>query len=144
MSSESSKLNIQAIVLAAGKSSRFKTTTSKLLTSLCGKPLIVHQLEALASHGIPITMVLGYQAEGVLAAAKSVSHADVSGILQHEQKGTGHAVAISVACKLQQALRWLPRVCYGTAPGLTGTQARMQRCRHCADARLLWCLCKPS
>lgn len=95
MSSESSKPSIQAIVLAAGKSSRFKTTTSKLLTSLCGKPLIVHQLEALATHSIPITMVLGYQAEGVLAAAKSVSHAEVSGILQHEQKGTGHAVAIS-------------------------------------------------
>lgn len=115
MNSENSKNTIQAVVLAAGKSSRFKTTTSKLVTPLCGKPLITHQLAAIASHNIPVTLVLGYQADEVLAAAKSVPHIDVSAIMQLEQKGTGHAVAISKPAWKAETLL----VTYGDCPLIT-------------------------
>ena len=34
--------NITTVILAAGKSSRFKSTVSKLIYPLCGMPIISH------------------------------------------------------------------------------------------------------
>lgn len=63
---------MQAIILAAGVGSRLKSVTggvSKALIEIGGRPLIHHQLEALADHGIgPVLVVLGYQAEDVAKA----------------------------------------------------------------------------
>ena len=63
---------MQAIILAAGVGSRLKSVTgglSKALIEIGGRPLIHHQLEALADHGIgPVLVVLGYQAGDVAAA----------------------------------------------------------------------------
>lgn len=60
---------MQAIILAAGVGSRLKTVTggiSKALIEIGGRPLIHHQLEALADHGIgPVLVVLGHQASEV-------------------------------------------------------------------------------
>jgi len=53
----------QAIILAAGKSSRFKTKKSKLLFNICGRTMILYPLKELEALDIPMTVVLGHQAE---------------------------------------------------------------------------------
>ncbi len=98
--SHDSSLNttIQAIILAAGKSSRFHTKQTKLLAPLCGQPMILYPIQLLQSLGISITLVLGYQAEEIahaLATNKSISEkikTDISLVMQKEQRGTGHAL----------------------------------------------------
>jgi len=60
---------MQAVILAAGFGSRLKTVTggkSKALIDVGGRPLIMHQLEALADHGVgPVLVVLGHEADEV-------------------------------------------------------------------------------
>lgn len=60
---------MQAVILAGGVGSRLKSHTNgkpKCLVEIGGRPLILHQLEALADHGVgPVLCVLGYQAEEV-------------------------------------------------------------------------------
>lgn len=63
---------MQAVILAAGKGSRLKPLTggkAKALVEVGGRPLILHQLEALADHGVgPVLVVVGYQADEVKKA----------------------------------------------------------------------------
>lgn len=87
--------SIQAIVLAAGKASRFKTKKTKLLFSICGQPMILYPLKALQQLHIPTTLVLGYQADQIKQEIESNKLQNVSFVLQEEQRGTGHAVACS-------------------------------------------------
>ena len=60
---------MQAVILAGGVGSRLKSHTNgkpKCLVEIGGRPLILHQLEALSDHGVgPVLCVLGYQAEEV-------------------------------------------------------------------------------
>lgn len=60
---------MQAIILAAGFGSRLAPVTggkSKALVEIGGRPLILHQLEALADHGVgPVLVVVGHQADEV-------------------------------------------------------------------------------
>lgn len=62
---------MQAVILAAGFGSRLKSLTggkAKPLLEVGGRPLILHQLEALADHGVgPVLVVVGHQAEDVKA-----------------------------------------------------------------------------
>jgi bifunctional UDP-N-acetylglucosamine pyrophosphorylase/glucosamine-1-phosphate N-acetyltransferase len=89
------KQTIQAIVLAAGKSTRFNTDKSKLLTPLCGQELILYPLKALAVLEIPITVVVGHQKEQLITLIQDKNFNNLSFIEQKEQKGTGHAVLIT-------------------------------------------------
>lgn len=58
---------MQAIILAAGFGSRLAPVTggkSKALVEIGGRPLILHQLETLADHGVgPVLVVVGHQAD---------------------------------------------------------------------------------
>ena len=83
----------RAIVLAAGKSSRFKTKKSKLLFNICGQSMILYPLRALEALSIPITLVLGHQAEAVKHEVVMAGIKDAQFVLQQEQRGTGHAVS---------------------------------------------------
>src|ERR671938_1334467 len=62
---------MQAVILAGGVGSRLRALSGgkpKCLIEVGGRPLILHQLEALADHGVgPVLVVLGYQAETVKA-----------------------------------------------------------------------------
>lgn len=86
-------LNIKAIVLAAGKSTRFKTKKSKLLFSICGQSMILYPLKVLAELNIPMTVVLGHQADVVQKEIERAQVDNVSFVIQQQQLGTGHAVA---------------------------------------------------
>ncbi len=87
------KLNTRAIVLAAGKSTRFRTKKTKLLFSICGQSMVLYPLRALEALDIPITMVLGYQNELVTQEITNAGVKNVTYVIQKEQLGTGHAVA---------------------------------------------------
>ena len=80
---------IASVVLAAGKSTRMKAGTNKVLLPILGKPMIRYQVEALHAAGIQkIFMIVGFQAEQV--EAEIGKEADY--VLQAEQRGTGHAL----------------------------------------------------
>lgn len=87
--------NLQAIILAAGKSKRFKTLTSKLVEKLCGKEMILHITSALQSLGIEMTMVVGHQKELVQETVVKHHGNSIKFITQDKQEGTGHAVLCS-------------------------------------------------
>lgn len=88
--------DVQAVILAAGKSTRFGTGQSKQLVELCGMPMMVHALELLHSLSIDTTAVLGYQADEIEQSFKEYKAGKkVTVVHQAEQKGTGDAVRCS-------------------------------------------------
>ncbi|MBD3273022.1 UDP-N-acetylglucosamine diphosphorylase/glucosamine-1-phosphate N-acetyltransferase [Candidatus Dependentiae bacterium] len=84
--------NTRAIVLAAGKSSRFKTDKSKLLYSICGQPMILYPIKLLKEMDIPITVVVGYQAEDIKDVINKAG-ITVDYVTQKSALGTGDAVS---------------------------------------------------
>lgn len=84
--------NLQAVILAAGRSSRFNTQNSKLSFPLCGQELISYPAKLLSNLSIPMTFVVGFQKEKIqkIITLHQIPH--VSFIEQKEQKGTGHAL----------------------------------------------------
>ncbi|HBL98529.1 TPA: UDP-N-acetylglucosamine diphosphorylase/glucosamine-1-phosphate N-acetyltransferase [Candidatus Dependentiae bacterium] len=84
---------LQAIILAAGSSSRFNTSKSKLCFPICGQELIVYPAKLLASLQIPLTCVVGFQKEAVKAALARHSLPNISFAEQLQPLGTGHALA---------------------------------------------------
>lgn len=89
--------DIRAIVLAAGKSTRFKTKKSKLLFNICGRTMILYPVKVLEELNIPMTLVLGHQAEEIKNEIACVGVANVQSVIQEQPLGTGHAVACSQA-----------------------------------------------
>jgi len=120
-----------AVVLAAGKGTRMRSTLPKVLHRVAGLPLLAHVLNAIdsissASAFAPLQtittghrpiVVLGYGADQVETAfGERCLYA-----LQQEQSGTGHAVL--AAEKVVNELHPLPRtilVCYGDTPLISG------------------------
>lgn len=89
-----------AIVLAAGASTRMKTTVSKLLQPIAGKPLIaltLKQLESVCSEAI---FVLGHQKDEIekVVRAHAPASLKVSFVVQKEQRGTADAVRTALPC----------------------------------------------
>jgi len=86
------KVKIRAIVLAAGKGTRMKSTTAKVLHGLCGRPMLWYVLRALRAAGVKdITVVTNPQLQ------ERIGEFGVAGVVQEEQLGTGHAVRIALA-----------------------------------------------
>ncbi|WP_331374273.1 bifunctional UDP-N-acetylglucosamine diphosphorylase/glucosamine-1-phosphate N-acetyltransferase GlmU [Sinorhizobium chiapasense] len=81
-----------AIILAAGESTRMKSSVSKVLHPVAGRPMIAHVVDALASASISdVALVVGRDADAVSAAAQKAG-VTVASFLQKERLGTGHAV----------------------------------------------------
>ncbi len=87
--------NIQAVVLAAGKSTRFNTGKTKLVEKVCGQELILYPVSVLDKLKIPITVVVGYQKELVKKVIENHCGNRVSIAIQEQQQGTAHAVSIT-------------------------------------------------
>ncbi len=82
-----------ALVLAAGKSTRFKSATPKVTYPLCGKPIISHVLDKLKNLDIEKTfVVVGPESQSVKNAVASYP---VAFVVQEEPLGTGHAVMVA-------------------------------------------------
>lgn len=81
-----------AIVLAAGKGTRMGSDLPKVLSKAAGKPLLAWVLDALAAAGVADQIVVvGYRADLVRDAV--ADRPGVSFAVQHQQRGTGDAVA---------------------------------------------------
>ena len=85
---------MQALILAAGKGTRFSDEKSKVLHEVNGISLVKHVINLVDSVGIQKkVVVIGHQGEAVQKHLQ-----DSPNILfawQHEQKGTGHAVMMA-------------------------------------------------
>ncbi len=81
-----------AIILAAGESTRMKSSMSKVLHPVAGRPMIAHVVESLVNASISsAALVLGRDADLVKAAA-SRDDIGLTSFIQTERLGTGHAV----------------------------------------------------
>jgi bifunctional UDP-N-acetylglucosamine pyrophosphorylase/glucosamine-1-phosphate N-acetyltransferase len=86
--------SLAAVVLAAGKGKRLRSSTSKVLHPVAGRPLLWHVLQTVrAARPSKIVIVVGRGADDVRRAVASwgISPAPVF-VEQAEQLGTGHAV----------------------------------------------------
>lgn len=82
-----------ALVLAAGKGTRFRSSRPKVLHELCGHPMIEHVLDRLEELQLDrILVVVGHDAERI---EQALAHREVDFIRQEPQLGTGHAVMIA-------------------------------------------------
>ena len=80
--------------MAAGKGTRLKSQLPKVLHEVGGKPLLEHVIRA-ALRIVPakdVYAIIGHEAERVRAAMQQTG---VNFVLQHEQRGTGHALMVA-------------------------------------------------
>ena len=87
--------NTRAIILAAGKSTRFNTEKTKLLYSICGQAMILYPIKMLKALGIPVTLVVGHCADEIKEEIRKSGIKGIDFVLQEDPKGTGHAIAMS-------------------------------------------------
>lgn len=81
--------NTYAVVLAAGKGTRMKSSLYKVLHPVCGKPMVEHVVENMEKLGVEkIVTIVGHGAEVVQSELGDRSEY----ALQAEQLGTAHAV----------------------------------------------------
>jgi bifunctional UDP-N-acetylglucosamine pyrophosphorylase/glucosamine-1-phosphate N-acetyltransferase len=81
---------LSVLVLAAGKGTRLRSRTIKLLHNVAGRPMVAWVLDAAQALKPAATItVVGYQADRVKAA---LGDSGSTFVLQKEQRGTGHAV----------------------------------------------------
>lgn len=89
--------NVQAIILAAGKSTRFNTDKTKLAETICGQAMILYPTKLLAQLNIATTVVIGYQ-QKIVKDLITKQHAEtIEFVVQEKQEGTGHALACTKA-----------------------------------------------
>jgi bifunctional UDP-N-acetylglucosamine pyrophosphorylase/glucosamine-1-phosphate N-acetyltransferase len=120
---------VAALILAAGKGTRFKSRTPKVLHALCGRPLLEHALaaaEALAPQRLLV--VVGNGAEQVREAFAGRAEF----VSQAEQRGTGDA---ALQCQPQlEGFRGDVLILYGDTP-LLRVETLERLVRHKAQTR---------
>ena len=85
--------DLAILILAAGRGTRLKSSVAKVLHSAGGRPLLEHVLRECQPLGAKKTIaVVGYQAEKVAEVSRSYG---AEPVLQHPQKGTGHALLVA-------------------------------------------------
>lgn len=89
------KDKLQAIIMAAGRSSRFKTNRSKLGEKICGQEMILYITKALEKLKIQTAAIVGYQKEELKSIIAKQHGSKIDFIEQKEQKGTAHALMCS-------------------------------------------------
>ncbi|MHB8594921.1 MAG: NTP transferase domain-containing protein, partial [Acidimicrobiales bacterium] len=92
-------LPLSAVVLAAGEGTRMHSSRPKPLHRLCGRPMILHVLDALAElHVHKVVVVVGHRGEWVTKTL--IDHApdalSIEFVEQPEQLGTGDALAVGL------------------------------------------------
>jgi bifunctional UDP-N-acetylglucosamine pyrophosphorylase/glucosamine-1-phosphate N-acetyltransferase len=90
---------LSAVVLAAGEGTRMHSERPKPLHRLCGRPMVLHVLHALA--GVPLeraVVVVGHGSERVTKAVaeQPPDHMRVEFVEQRVQRGTGDAVSVAM------------------------------------------------
>ena len=85
-------MKLAAIILAAGKGSRMKSSRPKVLHSIAGLPLLGHVLHLTDSMNFNETrVVVGYRSKEIESYLKDIKSNAIS-VKQEKQLGTGDAV----------------------------------------------------
>ena len=122
---------IKIIILAAGKGTRMKSDLPKVLETVKGKIMIKYLLESIEKSGIsdkPV-IVVGFGKEKVIEAlGKNYDY-----VVQEEQLGTGHAVAITQK-RLENNTKHV-MVLYGDHPFINSETIKKLRDIHLASSK---------
>lgn len=90
---------LSAVVLAAGEGTRMRSSVPKPLHRLCGRPMVLHVLDALAElHLEKVVVVVGHGANEVtkVIQAEAPPGLSLDFVEQPEQRGTGDALAVAL------------------------------------------------
>jgi bifunctional UDP-N-acetylglucosamine pyrophosphorylase/glucosamine-1-phosphate N-acetyltransferase len=91
---------LSAIILAAGEGTRMKSTRPKPLHVLCGRPMVLHILDALTELSLDrAVVVVGHGAERVTKSLSEQSKPvgpTLEFVEQHVQRGTGDAASVAL------------------------------------------------
>src|SRR3954447_7610385 len=90
---------LTAVVLAAGEGTRMRSTRPKPLHVLCGRPMLLHVLDALAELPVErVVVVVGHGAERVTKTLHEQAPPNllIDFVEQHVQRGTGDAVSVAL------------------------------------------------
>jgi len=90
---------LSAIVLAAGEGTRMRSSRPKPLHLLCGRPMVVHVLDALAELPVGrVVVVVGHGAERVSKQVSALASPELAleFVEQRVQRGTGDAVSVGL------------------------------------------------
>lgn len=105
------------VVLAAGQGTRMRSELPKVLHKVCGRPMLLHVLDAVRAVGAErVVVVLGHGYEQVLPIVPSPCVV----ALQERQLGTGHAVLAAADQIVPGSLLVVP----GDTPLVTGEALR--------------------
>ena len=87
-------MNLETVILAAGKGTRMYSTRPKVLHGLSGKPMLEYVLDA--AQTINSTAIHVVHGHGGNLLIQRFADRKVTWVNQDEQKGTGHAVAQAI------------------------------------------------
>lgn len=111
-------MSTAAVVLAAGKGTRFRSDLPKVLHRAAGRSLLGHVLESLRPHGLAqVVVVVGHGREQVEAEVAALDLPGASTVVQEQQLGTGHATEVALPALAHDVDRVV--VLPGDAPLLT-------------------------
>jgi bifunctional UDP-N-acetylglucosamine pyrophosphorylase/glucosamine-1-phosphate N-acetyltransferase len=114
---------VAAIVLAAGKGTRFRSDLAKVLHRAAGRSLLGHVLEALRPLGLgQVIVVVGHQRDAVAAEVEALGVPGTVTVVQDDQRGTGHAVQVALPALAETIERVM--VLPGDTPLLTAPTLR--------------------
>src|SRR2546421_5502490 len=90
---------LSAVVMAAGEGTRMRSTRPKPLHVICGRPMLLHVLDALSE--LPIdraVVVVGHGAERVTKTLQEQAPPElaIDYVEQHVQRGTGDAASVAL------------------------------------------------
>ncbi len=109
-------MDIKSVILAAGKGTRMKSETSKVLHEIYGKPLLGYVLDAVKNIASENFVIVGHHAEEVSTFVEK-NYQNAKTVLQSPQLGTGHAV--SMVCPSLENHDGLVVILYGDTPLIT-------------------------
>jgi bifunctional UDP-N-acetylglucosamine pyrophosphorylase/glucosamine-1-phosphate N-acetyltransferase len=124
------RMNVTAVILAAGQGTRMHSAHPKVLHPLLGRSLVWYALEAAQeATGAKPVLVVGHAAEAIRQVVGEAAHL----VLQDPQLGTGHAVQQAEGSMAGQAE--LVLVAYADMPLLTAVTFRRMIAAHHAHGR---------
>lgn len=90
---------LAAVVLAAGEGTRMRSTTPKVLHPLCGRPMLLHVVDALIALPLErVVVVVGHGAERVTKTLHEqvATEMPIEFVEQRVQRGTGDAASVAL------------------------------------------------
>ncbi|MBK7864751.1 MAG: bifunctional UDP-N-acetylglucosamine diphosphorylase/glucosamine-1-phosphate N-acetyltransferase GlmU [Archangiaceae bacterium] len=136
---------LAAVVLCAGKGTRMKSETAKVLQPLLGRPMAWYPVRlALELEAKNVVAVVGHQAEAVKATlSKAFEAQPLSFALQEQQRGTGDAV--NAARDALKGFKGAVLILYGDVPLLqTSTLKALVDGFNQSKAPLAMISCRPA